>query len=302
MIKTILPQSHSDPSCISSAGPRYSRSLSSPRSASPSQRSSRSLSSDQSRSPSPVSRFRSHSVGARSPSPVSSSPGEPPRSYSPLPNLSGYSGCPKPSPIRLNTVPSIYVRPARVSSSVNPRVLNRLRRKVAAQLDDSVPCHSYTTSPKSDLSRTSKSADASPNLRCLKRSASLKGFKTKFCRTGSDGLSGYEPIQPNSDDILIPRERIVSVNRAIRGKPATRSYRPMSLIPAANRIIHYDSSDESDGGESSLDLENLSRCRVSICSNPWNCCIGVIMLATLQSSCSEIVVNLCSKLVVHSSM
>ena len=279
MIKTILPQSTTEHSSSPSAVARFSRSsYSSPRSASPSPRSSRSLYSDLSRSPSPGSRSRSLSAGARSLSPTAalSPSGE---LFSPLDELSGYFPgprlTPKPSPIKTKskTVPAISVRPARISSSVNPRVLNRLRRKVATQLDEAVLSNNLLNaaiSPTSfDISKgTTKSADSSPNLRRLRRSSSLKAIKTKICRTGSDGVSGgYEPIPPESDTVDIPRERIVSVSQAIRNKATSskQHYRPMSLIPAANRIIHYDSTDESDG-ESSLDFANLSRHRVS----PWD--------------------------------
>jgi len=272
MIKTILPQSSTEPSSSTSAVRRFSRSsYSSPRSASPSPRSSRSLYSDLSRSPSPGSRSRSLSAGARSLSPVAAhSPSA--EVFSPLGELSGFfSGSrlsPKPSPIRTRTVPAISVRPARISSSVNPRVLNRLRKKVTTQLDDAVRSNNLlnaAVSPASDISKgTTKSADSSPNLRRLRRSSSLRSSKTKIYRTGSDGVSGvYEPIPLESDNVDIPRERIVSVSQAIKNvATSSKRYRPMSLIPAANRIIHYDSTDESDG-ESSLDFNNLSRHRVS---------------------------------------
>lgn len=259
MIRTILPQSSTtEPNSSSPAVSGFSRnSYSSPRSSSPSPRSSKSLCSDLSRSPSPVHYSRSLSEEPRSPSPgpieFLSSSGE---HYS-VSEFPGYRPIGKPSPIRTRTVPAISVRPARVSSSVNPRVLNRLRKKVAAQLDDSVLSHNLlnSTTTSSGLVRTSKSADTSPNLR---RSNSLRAVRTKFCRTGSDGLNGYEPIAPDTDDILIPRERIVPVSRAIKRKGSSKHYRPMSLIPAANQIIHYDSMDEGDG-ESSLDFANVVR-------------------------------------------
>ena len=152
-------------------------------------------------------------------------------------------------------------RPVRVSSSVNPRVLSHLRRKFAEQTimtrceallsteGFEADCNSVKNC-KSDISR--------PATRGLCRTSSFKGLKTKFNRVGSDGAKGYDPLPAYSDDLWFPREKITSVNRALHGKSSSlkvspRPYRPMSLIPATNRIVLADSSDESEG-ESSLDF------------------------------------------------
>ena len=85
----------------------------------------------------------------------------------------------------------------------------------------------------------------------------------------SDGVKGYEPLDDSYLDEVnnFSHERVISVSRAIsrNSSPSSsltsspRPYRAMTLIPANNRIIHYDSSEESDEGCSNLDFGNAAR-------------------------------------------
>lgn len=227
-----------------------------------------------------------------------------PQPHSDSPSSAGdcYSKSPSPSPCfesgknaqaYLRAAPSLpaisLVRPSRVSSSVNPRILNQLRRKFVEQSlmtdCDTLP------SPEGhgldiDSIRNWKGSPSSPNTRGIRRTSSFKGLKTKLCRVGSDGIKGYDPL-PAYDDLWFPRERITSVNRALGGKTASlkaspRPYRPRSLIPAANRVILFDSGEESEE-ESNLDFVQYSSwrndaevsCRLDVHSERrgWACCM-----------------------------
>lgn len=175
------------------------------------------------------------------------------------------------SPGHTSTLPVIsVVRPSRVSGSVNPRVLKHLRRKFEEQAEKTEYRGLLTAGDPevdSDDIKCCKSAECSPNVgRKLRRSTSFKGVRTKLSRVNSDGIKGYNPLPSYPDDLWFPREKITSVQRALRGKSASLK-RPMSLIPATNRIIHFDSSEESDG-ESDLDFAQLShwKSEVSKCS------------------------------------
>ena len=185
-------------------------------------------------------------------------------SRSPSPGLFYETGntekCDHPTPLAQNKTPPAIslIRPSRVSSSVNPRVLNHLRRRFAENTMKLRCEHLEGAEGDGSIVKDLLSHRESPNFKKPQRAGSLKGLKTKLCRVSSDGVKnlGYEPIPTYFEDIWLTREKITSVNRAISGNnlsTSQRHYRPRSLIPATNRIIHFDSSDESEG-ENSLDF------------------------------------------------
>lgn len=156
-------------------------------------------------------------------------------------------GNPSPSPVISVT------RPSRVSASVGASALLRLRAKYYEQSKDrlsSLSVDNYT--PDNNLSNTTNS---SPKLQ---RKSSFREKKLKLLRTmSSGGTDGYESMN-NGDDAsgeapIFSREKIVSVHRTIsrnssvKSMPSPRmSHRPMTLVPARNRIVQFDSSDEDD--------------------------------------------------------
>lgn len=149
-------------------------------------------------------------------------------------------GNPSPSPVISVT------RPSRVSASVDDSALLRLRAKYYGQSRDR--CSSLNVD-----NYTQDNNLSSNNSHKLQRKSS---FKVKLLRTMSGGgTDGYESMNNDisSEAPLFSREKIVSVNRAIsrnsslKSMPSPRlSHRPMTLVPARNRIVQFDSSDDDD--------------------------------------------------------
>ena len=155
-------------------------------------------------------------------------------------------GNPSPSPVISVT------RPSRVSSSVDDGALLRLRAKYYEQNKD------HYSSLSVDAQNNNLSNTAPNSSSKLQRKSSFKAKKLKLLRTmSSGGTDGYESMKTcddlSSEAPIFSREKIVSVNRAlhrnssVKSMPSPRlSHRPMTLVPARNRIVQFDSSDEDD--------------------------------------------------------